>query len=77
MNYMRTLDKFVAFAKALPAKEKADIEAVLTSMMLTYADETLLSPAQEEENRKRFADPNPQYATQEQVTEIFGKPFPA
>jgi len=74
---MTTIEKFVEFAQTLSGKDRADVEAVLDSMMLSHSNQSLLTPEQEEENNRRFADPNPQYATREEMTAIFGKPFPA
>lgn len=72
---MGKLEDFVAFAKSLPSEQRGDIEKLLEKVQSSYSQDSRLSPEQEAENRRRFADPNPEYADIEEVEKIFGRKF--
>lgn len=74
---MTMLEKFMAFAKALPADRLESVEEVLATLMETYSDKYDLTADQLAEMEKRLAEKNPEYASQAEITAIFGKPFSA
>ena len=74
---MTMLEKFMAFAKALPADRLESVEEVLAALMETYSDKYDLTADQLAEMDRRVAEENPEYASQEAITAIFGKPFSA
>tara|TARA_R110002124_G_scaffold42459_4_gene130592 strand:- start:380 stop:604 length:225 start_codon:yes stop_codon:yes gene_type:complete len=74
---MTMLEKFMAFAKDLPADRLESVEEVLAALMETYSDKYDLTADQLAEMDRRVAEENPEYASQEAITAIFGKPFSA
>lgn len=74
---MTTLEKFVSFAEKLPSAERADIEQLLSMLMDSYGKESLLTPEQSREVKRRMADPNRKLAPREDIESIFGKSLPA
>lgn len=69
---MPILEKFVAFAEGLPEERRARIEELLSEIMASEA-ECELSPEQLAELKRRMADPNPEYATAEEVEAFFAR----
>ncbi len=74
---MTVLEKFMVFAKDLPADRLESVEEVLAALMETYSEKYDLTADQMAEMEKRMAEKNPEYASQEAITAIFGKPFTA
>lgn len=74
---MTVLEKFVSFVKRLPAEQLGSLEANLADLMASYSEEFALTDEEISEIDKRIADPNPQFASQEEIVAIFGKPFSA
>ncbi len=71
------LEKFMAFAKDLPAESMVSLEITLAQIMDSYSGTYDFTPEQLAEMEKRMAEENPKYASQEAITAIFGKPFSA
>lgn len=74
---MTTLEKFVSFAENLPSNNRADIEQVLVQLMASYSQDSLLTPEQTFEVKRRMADPTRKLASRESIEAIFGKSLPA
>lgn len=72
---MTLIDKFVAFAKALPADRRAPVEEALGSIMATLADDTAFTTNDLTELDRRLAEPKVEYLSGEEITELLGKPF--
>jgi hypothetical protein len=66
------LEKFVAFAEGLTEERRAAIEELLSEIMASEAD-CPLTPEQFTELARRMADPNPEYATTEEVEAFFAR----
>jgi len=73
---MTTLEKLALLVDNIPADRQADFQNALAKTMKQFTDNIELSPEQEAEISRRLADPNPRYATQAEMTALFGKPFP-
>lgn len=73
---MTALQTFIDFAKTFPKDRLGELDAELTDLMLRLQapQDWALSPEQEDEINRRLADPNPKYATTEEVNEILS-PF--
>ena len=76
---MTTLEKLAILVGNIPAEKQSAFQAELGLVVQNYLkhDDILLSPEQEEEDIRRHADPNPQYATQAETDSIWGKPLPS
>lgn len=74
---MTMLDKFVSFAKRLPADRLESVESSLAALMESYSQKYDLTASELEEIDRRMADSNPEYSKTEDITAIFGKPFSA
>ena len=74
---MTMLEKFMAFAKGLPADRLESVEEVLAALMESHSEKYDLTADQLAEMRKRMAEENPEYSSKEAITAIFGKPFSA
>jgi hypothetical protein len=74
---MTMLDKFVTFAKALPADRRQSVEEALAALMESLSAEYEFTPAELAEIDRRAAEPNPQFSDPADITQIFGKPFRA
>lgn len=72
---MGTTQKFMEFTHGLQGKDLAHVEAVMEAVMNQYRTDGL-APEQLKDLKQRLADPNPQYATQEEINSVFGKPLP-
>ena len=70
---MTIIEKFVAFAEGLPADRRAEIEEILFEIMEAETADCELSPEQLAELERRMADPNPQYASAEEVEAFFAR----
>ena len=69
------LDTFMSFAKGLPADRLQSVEAVLAALMESYSERYEFTETQLAEIDRRLADPNPTYASPEEIATLFGKPF--
>lgn len=74
---MTMLEKFMAFAKDLPADSRESLEITLAQIMDSYSGKYDLAPDQLADMEKRMAEENPEYPSQEAITVIFGKSFSA
>ena len=74
---MTILEKFLSFVKELPSDQLGSLEAGLAELMESYSGDYALSKEEIAEIDRRMADPDPQYASQEEIIAIFGKPFTA
>jgi hypothetical protein len=72
---MTMLEKFVAFARDLPADRLASLEEVLAELMASYSASDDLTPEELAELDRRVAEENPEYADPEEIAAIFGKKF--
>ena len=72
---MTSIDQFVAFAKALPLDRRAPVEDALDAIMATYADGGDFSATELAEIDRRLAEPRPEYASRDEITNLLGKPF--
>ena len=72
---MTMLEKFMAFARTLPADSMESLEETLAQIMDSCCGEYDFTPEQLAEMEKRMAEENPEYASQEAIAAIFGKPF--
>lgn len=74
---MTMLEKFVSFARGLPADRLQSMEAALAELMESYSDEHDFTAPQLAEIDRRVADANPQFAKSDDISRLFGKPFSA
>lgn len=74
---MTMLDKFLSFAKALPADQLESVEESLAALMESMSPRYDLTPVELAELEARLAEPNPELANPADITKIFGKPFRA
>jgi hypothetical protein len=74
---MTMLEKFMAFARDLPAESRESLEITLAQIMDSYSGKYDFTPDQLADMEKRMAEENPEYASPEAITAIFGKPFSA
>ena len=76
---MTTLEKLAILVESIPIDKQTAFQAELGLVVQNYLgdDDFVLSSEQEEEDKRRHADPNPQYATQAQINSIWGKPLPS
>lgn len=71
------LDKFLSFAKRLPADRLASVEESLAALMESFSDRHELTPDELAEIDRRVASDNPEFSHQDDITKIFGQPFAA
>ena len=74
---MSIIQKFVDYTQTLDATRLAEVEAELFCIMEAGPEGWELSPEQEAEDIRRALDPNPKFATDEDIKKIFGKTFPS
>jgi hypothetical protein len=74
---MTVLDKFVAFASALPADQRESVEESLAALMESLSAEFDFTPAELNDIERRLEEPNPEYSEPAAITKLFGKPFRA
>ena len=72
---MTMLDKFIAFASALPADQRESVEEALAALMESLSAEFDFTPAELAEFERRGADPNPEFSDPADIAMLFGKPF--
>ena len=74
---MTMLDKFIAFASALPADQRESVEEALAALMESLSAEFDFTPAELTELERRMAEPNPEFSDSDDMAKLFGKPFRA
>jgi hypothetical protein len=74
---MTVLDKFIAFASALPADQRESVEETLADLMEAMSAECDFTPTEMAELESRMAETNPKFSDPADIAKIFGKPFRA
>jgi len=74
---MTVLDRFISFAKALPADRRDPMEEALAALMASYSPEHEFSASEGAELDRRAGSTKPEYADPVAIAEIFGKRFSA
>lgn len=74
---MTVLEKFVSFAKRLPADRLQSVEANLAALMESYSDKYDFTASELTELDRRTNNANPEFADPDDITKLFGKPFSA
>jgi hypothetical protein len=74
---MTSLEKFVSFARALPADQLESVEASLSALMESLSEQYDFAPEELAEIDRRIADPDPQFSSKADIAAIFGRSFPA
>jgi hypothetical protein len=72
---MSILEKFNAYAEALPPERRREIDDLLASIMESDSPEFDLTPDELAELDRRMADPHPVYADPKAMAAIFGTTF--
>jgi hypothetical protein len=72
---MSILEKFNAYAEALPPERRREIDDLLASIMESDSPEFDLTPDELAELDRRMADPHPEYADPKDIAAIFGTTF--
>ena len=68
---MTMLDKFMSFAKDLPADRLESVEETLAALMESLSEKYEFTPDQLAELDSRMAEEHPEYASEEAITKIF------
>ncbi|MEH6828553.1 hypothetical protein [Parasphingorhabdus sp.] len=71
------LEKFISFTKYLPADQLESVEQSLAALMESLSEKYGFSAEQLIELDSRTAEEHPEYASEAEITKIFGKPFNA
>lgn len=74
---MTVLEKFVAFAEALPSDQRGSIEEAMAAIMATHSGAHGFYEAELGELDRRVAEPKPEYSSPDIVAKLLGKPFSA
>ena len=74
---MTVVDKFFAFASALPADQRESVEEALDALMESLSSDFDFTPAELEELERRMAETNPEFSDPADIAKLFGKPFRA
>jgi DNA repair ATPase RecN len=74
---MTMLEKFISFTKDLPADQLESVEQSLAALMESLSEKYGFSAEQLIELDSRMAEEHPEYASEAEITKIFGKPFNA
>ena len=69
---MTVIEQFVQFAESLDDQERRAIEVELEALMQRHGGDPDLTPAQIAELKRRMADPNPEYASKDEMEANFG-----
>jgi hypothetical protein len=72
---MTVIERFLSFAKGLPADRRVAVEEGLAALMESYSEKYGFSTDELAEIDRRLAEPKPQFALPSEVSRIFGKPF--
>jgi hypothetical protein len=72
---MTILEKFLHFAERLPAEGLMNVEAALAEIMDSYSPLYDFSANELSLIDQRVAETHPQYASSEDISNVFGKPF--
>lgn len=74
---MTMLDKFLSFARRLPADRLESVEETLAALMESLSDRHDLTPDELAEIDRRVANPDPRFSRPDDIAKIFGQPFTA
>lgn len=74
---MTMLDRFIAFAKGLPADRRSPLDEAMGAIMATYSNEHDFCETELGELDRRMAEPRPQYSSPEAIGNLLGKRFKA
>jgi len=69
------LEKFMAFAKTLPADQLESVEEVLAALMESHSEKYELKADQLAELDRRVAEERPEFSGPEDITRLFTNPF--
>jgi hypothetical protein len=74
---MTVLEKFLQFAERLPSERLTSVEVALAEIMESYSDRFAFTQSEQQIIDQRAAEAAPEFASSEDVTKLFGKPFSA
>lgn len=74
---MTVLEKFLQFAERLPTDRLNSVETALAEIMESYSDRYNLTPVEQKTIDHRVAEAKPEFASDEDISKLFGKPFSA
>lgn len=74
---MTMLDKFLSFARRLPADRLEAVEESLAALMESLSDRFEFTPEELAELDRRVAHSDPQYSNPADIAKIFGQRFTA
>ena len=74
---MTVLERFITFAKGLPADRRQSVEDALATLMEAYSDKYEFTGEELAEIDRRVAETDPQFARPDDITGLLGKPFSA
>ncbi len=74
---MTSLEKFISFARALPADQLESVEASLSALMESLSEQFSFSPEELAEIDRRVANRDPEFSGAADIARIFGRPFSA
>lgn len=69
------LDRFIAFAKDASADLRESIDDAMGAIIATHAVDGEFDEGELDILDRRLAEPRPQYAAQETIADLLGKPF--
>ena len=72
---MTVLDNFIAFARALPAGRRQEVEDSLAVLMDSFNARFDFSGEEMDDLLRRANETDPAYSDPADLTKIFGKPF--
>ncbi len=72
---MTMIDKFIAFAKSLPADRLGPVEEALGTIMATWDEDTGFTSDELATLDQRLAETTPAYSSENDITDLLGKPF--
>ena len=72
---MTMIEKFLSFAKALPADQLEAVEESLAALMESMSERYDFTPAELADLQMRLAEPNPEFSDPADIAKIFGKQF--
>ena len=74
---MTVLEKFLQFAERLPTDRLTSVEIALAEIMESYSDRFAFTQVEQQIIDQRVAESAPEFASKDDISKIFGKPFSA
>jgi hypothetical protein len=74
---MTVLEKFLQFAEKLPTDRLTSVEVALAEIMESYSERFDFTQSEQQIIDQRVAEAAPQFASKEDISKLFGKPFSA